>query len=51
MPEKITSTSGMSIGEGLAWWVMIICTCGLAWPLYRARRHKLNRTTTTVIGG
>lgn len=47
--KKVESTSGMSVAEGAAWWLAIFCTCGLAYPFYRARKHKADRTTTTVI--
>ena len=49
MTRKIVSTRGMSVAEGSLWAFAILCTCGLAWPFYRARKHKLDRTTTTVI--
>lgn len=39
----------MSVAEGTIWWFMIFCTCGLAYPAYRARKHKLDRTTVTVL--
>lgn len=45
----IKSTSGMSVGEILVHWTMIICTFGMWYPVYRARKHKADRTTTTVI--
>lgn len=28
MPQKIKSTSGMSVAEGLLYWTLIVCTCG-----------------------
>ena len=49
MAKKIESTSGMSVTEGAIWWFAIICTCGLAYPAYRARKHKADRTTTTIV--
>ncbi len=45
----IKSTHGMSVAEGTVWAIVIVCTCGLAYPAYRARKHKLDRTTTTRI--
>jgi hypothetical protein len=47
--KKIQSKTGMSIVEGAGWWFAIFLTCGLAYPLYRARKHKADRTTVTVI--
>ena len=35
----------MRATEGVIWWCAIICSCGLAYPLYRHRRNKLGRTT------
>jgi hypothetical protein len=49
MDRKITTVSGMSVAEGSIWWLMIMCTCGLAYPAYRARKHKLDRTARTII--
>ena len=49
MAEKIKSKHGMSVAEGLVHWTLIFCTCGLWYPVYRARKHSVDRTTTTVI--
>ena len=49
MPQKITSKSGMSVAETLAHWTAVLCTCGLWYPVYRARKHAADRTTTTII--
>ena len=49
VPKTIQSTSGMSVAEGAAWWVAIFFTFGLAYPFYRARKHKANRTTVTTV--
>lgn len=46
---KIRSRHGMSVAEGTAWWLAVIFTCGLAYPLYRARKHQADRTTVTVV--
>jgi hypothetical protein len=46
---KIKSRSGMSVAEGAVWAVLIVCTCGFAYPLYRARKHSVDRTTTTYL--
>lgn len=45
MPRKVTGTKGMSVAEGTVWAFLCVCTCGLAYPAYRARKHKLDRTT------
>jgi len=50
MPEKIKSKRGMSVIEGAFHALMIVCTCGLWYPVYRARKHAADRTTTTIIG-
>lgn len=47
--SKAVSKHGMSVAEGTFWFFACICTLGLAYPAYRARKHKLDRTTTTVI--
>jgi len=49
MTQKIKSKHGMSVAEGTFWFFACICTVGVAYPFYRARKHKLDRTTTTVI--
>jgi hypothetical protein len=49
MTQKITSKSGMSVAEGAFHAFMIICTCGLWYPVYRAWKHAVDRTTTTII--
>ena len=49
MTRKVVSKHGMSVAEGTVHWFMIVCTCGLWWPVYRARKHAADRTTTTVI--
>jgi len=51
MTTKIKSRHGMSVAEGTFWAFAIICTCGLAYPAYRARKHSLDRTTTTYLPG
>jgi hypothetical protein len=49
MARKIVSKRGMSVAEGTVHWVMIIFTCGLWYPVYRARKHQAGRTTTTIV--
>jgi len=49
MTRKVVSKSGMSVAEGSFHWLMIICTCGFWYPIYRARKHAADRTTTTLI--
>jgi cbb3-type cytochrome oxidase subunit 3 len=46
---KITSRRGMSVAEGAFHAFMIICTCGVWYPVYRARKHQADRTTVTVL--
>lgn len=41
------SRSGMSVLEGAFHALMIMCTMGLWYPVYRARKHAVDRTTTT----
>ena len=40
----------MSVMEGAFHWFMIICTCGMWYPVYRARKHNADRTTKTHLG-
>lgn len=49
MSQTVKSRSGMSVGESLAWWLGIFCTCGLLYPVYRMRKHQANRTTVTQV--
>lgn len=49
MPKEIVTTTGMSASETLVWWTAILCTCGVAWVPYRARKRHLDRTSRTVI--
>jgi hypothetical protein len=37
----------MSVAEGLFHWTMIVGTCGIWYPVYRARKHQADRTTRT----
>jgi hypothetical protein len=46
----IKSKHGMSVAEGLFHAFMVICTCGFWYPVYRARKHAVDRTTTTYLG-
>lgn len=39
--------TGMGGGEVALHWLMIICTCGLWWPVYAMRRHAANRKSVT----
>jgi hypothetical protein len=48
-PVKITSKRGMSAAEGMMHGLMIMFTCGLWYPVYRARKHAADRTTTTYL--
>ena len=47
--QKIVSKHGMSVLEGAFHGLMIMCTCGFWYPVYRARKHSVDRTTTTVL--
>ena len=49
MARKIVSKSGMGAGEGAFHAFMIICTCGLWYPVYRMRKHAADRTTVTEV--
>lgn len=49
MSRKAVSKHGMSVAEGTFWFFAVICSCGIAYPAYRARKHKLDRTTVTHI--
>jgi hypothetical protein len=46
---KVKSKHGMSVIEGAGHAVAIACTAGLWYPVYRARKHGLDRTTTTYL--
>lgn len=49
MADKIKSKHGMSVAEGAVHALLIFITCGLWYPVYRARKHSVDRTTTTVL--
>ena len=49
-PATIKSKHGMSLAEGAVHFFMIMCTAGLWYPVYRARKHSVDRTTTTYLG-
>jgi len=49
MPRTIKTTTGMSAAEGALHGFMILMTCGLWYPVYRLRKHQLDRTSKTVI--
>jgi hypothetical protein len=49
MPQTIKSKHGMSVAEGVLHAFMTVCTCGLWYPVYRARKHAVDRTTTTIL--
>jgi hypothetical protein len=38
----------MPAGGYLGWWLLIICTGGLAWPFYAARMYRAKHTTVSV---
>lgn len=44
---KIKSTHGMSVAEGAFWFFAVLMTFGFAYPVYRMRKRKLDRTTVT----
>jgi len=46
---KVKSRTGISGAEGLVHGLLIMFTCGLWYPVYRARKHALDRTTTTCL--
>lgn len=48
--DVIKSRHGMSVAEGLFHALMIMCTCGVWYPVYRSRKHAVDRTTTTYLG-
>lgn len=50
MAQKVVSKTGLSNTETACWYLLVIGTCGLAYPVYRARRHAAERKTTTIIG-
>jgi hypothetical protein len=39
----------MGSGEGAFHAIMILCTCGLWYPVYRMRKHQADRTSKTVV--
>lgn len=51
MAREIVSTTGMSVAEGTFWFCAVLCSCGILYPAYRARKHKLDRTTRTKVTG
>jgi hypothetical protein len=46
---RVTSKSGVSLTERAFHAFMIMATCGLQWPVYRAVKHPTDRTTTTIL--
>lgn len=46
---KIKSKHGMSVAEGSVHAFLIVFTFGLWYPVYRARKHSVDRTTTTYV--
>jgi hypothetical protein len=49
MSEKIVTRTGLSNTETACWYLLVIGTCGMAYPLYRMRRHAANRKSTARI--
>lgn len=47
MTKIAKSKSGMSVIEGWCWAFAVTCSVGMLYPAYRARKHSLDRTTTT----
>lgn len=47
--QKIKSKTGLSNTETLVWWTLVIGSCGILYPAYRARKHAAERKTVTVI--
>jgi hypothetical protein len=47
MAQKVIK-SGMSTGWGVFHGVMILFTCGMWYPVYRAHKHSADRTTTVT---
>lgn len=35
----------MGLTERLAWYTLVICTCGILYPFYRARKRHIESTT------
>jgi hypothetical protein len=48
--QVIKSKHGMSAAEGMVHAVLIVCTAGLWLPVFLARKHAVDRTTTTYLG-
>lgn len=49
MAEKIVSKHGLSNTELSCWFILIVGTCGLAYPLYAMRKHAAERKTVTRV--
>jgi hypothetical protein len=49
LPKVITSKTGMPAGEAAFHWLMIFCTFGFWWPVYKLRKRAADRTTTTYL--
>ena len=47
--RKVVSKTGMSVAELSVHWTLIVFTCGMWYPVYRARKHAADRTTITEI--
>jgi hypothetical protein len=45
--SKIKSRNGMSMAETACWWFAVTVSCGILYPVYRARKHAADRTTVT----
>lgn len=44
--QEVSRAEGgtMGVGEGIFHALMILCTCGVWYPVYRHRKNKLHRT-------
>lgn len=51
MAQKIVSKTGLSNTETGLWWLLVIGTCGIFYPLYKMRKHAAERKTRTTVQG
>lgn len=50
-PREAVTTTGMSVAEGAVHVFLIVMSCGLWYPVYRARKHGADRHSRTKYRG
>lgn len=47
-PRESVTMTGLGGGWAFFHWTMIICTCGLWYPVYAAHKHHAGRKSVTT---